>query len=502
MKQDDTLSDIYFNLLKNQDRNLADFRILAMTNNSLIYPSKISPETINNFSFLNSKFPRVKTAKNLGVWFFCMPIRLLYEFLRNGISRLVLPRFQENATKKRDVVILAHLSQNSNTEDNEFCEAIESVSGIESVLRVFLSNSKIIDRLKLIKKHRNRLILRQDTNFLSLAKISFENVRTSTYLAKKSLLTRGLLPEYRMYLSKAAFIQMKRYSFSNLILLNEITEIVKLNSARIIMIPYEGHSNEVTLIHKLPQVTECQKVIAYQHAPIVRSQIAFFSGLANLGVRNYLWVTGEAIATIVRSKTGFSPKNIGVIGSDKNLALPLRVQFIEQCQDLRVLGLPEASIDAVNEVIETMNELIAQNPEIKLVIRLHPGLSQKNMEIATEKILQSRMNIRISDSSLVEDLIASSFSISRGSASLVQGMQFKVIPLFVTRLPQNLLSPCDLIQNMSLEMQKILQNSQSLVQFAKIEKFKQESILMEIQQIGLSYFSKLDSQILHSLILD
>ena len=112
------------------------------------------------------------------------------------------------------------------------------------------------------------------------------------------------------------------------------------------------------------------------------------------------------------------------------------------------------------------------------------------------------MNIRISDSSLVEDLIASSFSISRGSASLVQGMQFKVIPLFVTRLPQNLLSPCDLIQNMSLEMQKILQNSQSLVQFAKIEKFKQESILMEIQQIGLSYFSKLDSQILHSLILD
>lgn len=502
MKQEDNLSEIYLNLLKNQDRNLADFRILAMTSNSLIYPSKISPETTNNFSFLNSKYPRVKTAENLGVWLFCMPIRLLYEFLRNGISRLVLPRFYENVSKERNVVNLTHLSENSNTEESTFCKAIESVSGIESVLRVFLSNSKIIDRLKLIKTHRNRLILRQDSNFQSLVKISFENVRASTYLARKSLFTRGLPPEYRMYLSKAASIQMKRYSFSNLILLNEIAEIINLNSARIILIPYEGHSNEVTLIHKLPQVTECQKVIAYQHAPIVRSQIAFFSGLANLGVRNYLWVTGEAIATIVRTNTGFSPKNIGVIGSDKNLALPLRVQFREQGQDLRVLGLPEASIDAVNEVIETMNELIAQNPEIKLVIRLHPGLSQKNREIATEKILQSRMNIRISDSSLVEDLIASNFSISRSSASLVQGMQFKVVPLFVTRLPQNLLSPCDLIQNMSMEVQEILRNSQSLIQSSKIEKLKKESILIEIQQIGISYFSKVDSQSLHSLIVD
>ncbi len=504
MTKENELSAIYFSLLKNHHRNLVDSRILAMTNNSLIYPSKISPETLNAYSFLDTKFPGIKTGLNIGFWLLRIPIGLLCEFTRNGFSRLILPRFHEDTSNKRNVVTLTHISQNSRVANNVFCEAIESVSGAESVLRVFLSNSNILGRLKLIRTNRNKSILRQDTNFQSLIKISITNVLASAYLAKKSLFTKGLSAEYRVYLSRAASNQIRRYSFSNLILLNEISNIIKSNGSKIIMIPFEGHSNEITLIHNLPKITECQKVIAYQHAPIVESQIAFFSGLENLGVKNYLCVTGEVIASIVRSKTGFSHRNIRTIGSEKNLvsALPPKFQFREIDQGVSVLGLPEASMNAVDEVIETMNEIALENPEVKMVIRLHPSLSRIKKNIATKKVLESKISIRISDASLLQDLMASSFSLSRSSAALVQGMQFKVVPLFVTKLPQNLLSPINLIQNLSGEIQESLLNSQSLINSPILKRLKHKKIGIEIQQIGESYFSKLDLKSMYSLIVD
>jgi len=108
------------------------------------------------------------------------------------------------------------------------------------------------------------------------------------------------------------------------------------------------------------------------------------------------------------------------------------------------LFAPEASIDALNEMMNAAIICSHSLPGRNFVLRLHPALQIENSkEVGFEHELP--LNLLISKRSLEEDLMNSEFCVYRSTAVAIEGLVYATRPIHYSNLEHDGLDPLSII---------------------------------------------------------
>jgi hypothetical protein len=489
MPRQNNLLSLYARLKLVQEKISSFPELATISNNPYFVIGKATPRHFREFSFLMSKTPLFSLLRNLVFLPFYILYRSLFEALRNTVSRLLYSK-TEFERKQTDVIILSHRTSQSlspNPIDSFFGELGEYLSKTSKVAKIYLPNESLFASWK----HRNSKeaspIFRRDIRFSAFSLILLKNIVRVVRIVRVTLIKGNLSVETRLFLSYAAFKQMSRGSFNDLIIAEELKEIVKIKSPHTVIITYEGHPVELTLLIELSSRFSSLRLIAYQHAPIAPSQLGFFKGLPLFSGNIFLATSGELPKQIVTKAHPGIESNVIVLGSPKHLGggKPKKLKTHEE--HIRILIAPEASLEAVSEGIKGAAIFLNKSEKSELTLRLHPRLQDNSIEVS--ELLDTHFELTISTRSLRLDLQHSDICVYRSSAVFLQGMQLGVIPFYYSAIPHQLLDPLYLVSNMG-KLGPLLgsfYSEQTGLQARKL--LKDKDAIKAMQEFGLEYFS-------------
>lgn len=247
--------------------------------------------------------------------------------------------------------------------------------------------------------------------------------------------------DVRRFLARCSIHQLSTSAFQDLFVAREMSKKIHTMAPHTFLLPYEGHTLELTIISHLQQVFPGLRICAYQHAPISKSQLGFFRGIALFSSNTFLLTTGEIVKEIVQGKRLIRKEGIRVLGSAKNYSLALKEVFEKDITG-RFILLPESSSDSIDSCLNFLEESKGFIDISKCKIRLHPRTSIFDRQELEKKFLHPNF---ISNESMDFDFHRSDFCVYQSSSTVFEAMQYGVIPVFASRYPRSLLDPLVLI---------------------------------------------------------
>jgi hypothetical protein len=191
-----------------------------------------------------------------------------------------------------------------------------------------------------------------------------------------------------------------------------------------ILITFEGHPYEflIFLLGKKYKI----KIFAYQNGYITRDHYSMFLNLGNNFLPSKILANGKIGYDLLKKK--FNSTDVILLGSNKYKKRINR----KKINNLNLLVIPSAYEGEASEFIKLCCSFLKtnNNPQIKIIFRLHPQINKSNFEKKNLNILQNEDRIKISDSSLINDITSCKFALYRSSSTIVDALQQGLIPIF------------------------------------------------------------------------
>ena len=197
-----------------------------------------------------------------------------------------------------------------------------------------------------------------------------------------------------------------------------ISELVRLSKARNLILLYEGHAWERSVIFASRSSNSKLNVYAYQHAILFPHQHSILRPLSPQCEPNCVFTSGlcsHQILSKVYSSYPQSPK-VRLVGSPRHLKAP---PSSNQSRSNVILLLPEGTMAESLHFINLALESARLLPTHTFLIRFHPLIhSHILLSVLGTSPESLPPNITISQSTLHYDVSLSSFAIYHGSSSI------------------------------------------------------------------------------------
>lgn len=210
----------------------------------------------------------------------------------------------------------------------------------------------------------------------------------------------------------------------------QVGELVKKFQPKIILTTYEGHAWERLVFSESKKANPQIKCLGYQHAPIFNMQHANCRNLKSRYNPDYILASG--VVSCEKFKNNISLKNIlmRIVGSKRaedNNIIENKILKYKDINDIVFIVCPEGFISECNLMIEFVVKSAKINPEIKFIIRLHPGIKKGSLN-------NNRLpkNVIFSDSQISSDLQKSTHILYRGSSAVFQAVSCGIQPVYLS----------------------------------------------------------------------
>ncbi len=395
---------------------------LSNLGNNFLFLQSIHLVHLSKYKFVNSNSPDF-------LFFF----RYILEFSKN-LVKLILFFFKIIFTKnhtnisnsKKKIIIVSHLNNIERFKQNIDTQYF----GIEKEFGKKKSIFFYLDHLNINMK--------QKLHFLNFKKNIFINnycIETSTYIKIIFNLTKELSFIYKCIkksnnnFEKKFYLECAKYLFSlstikNIILYYNLEKLIIKNKITNILITLEGHPYEylIFLLGKKYKV----KIFAYQISYITKGHYSMFLNLGNNLMPSKILANGKIGYDFLKKK--FNPSNVILLGSNKYT----KKIKIKKNNNFNLLAIPSNFDGEATEFIEFCYRCLKKNKnlKIKVIFRLHPEINKFNFIKKNLSILKNEKRIKISDSSLIDDISFCKFVLYRSSSAVIDSLQQGLIPIF------------------------------------------------------------------------
>ena len=338
-----------------------------------------------------------------------------------NISNFILSYFDSNKIivkkNKAEVLIISNLITLDCIKKDLYFGNLDKILNKKKVktLKVFrnFTNKKQKEFTHLIKK--NNIILSKRCNYLTEVKF--------LYLTFKEIF---IFIFYNKYNEVKKYIRLKDFTtiISNLRLINQIENLIKINEPKIIIFTYEGHAWERLLIKLCKNNFNSITSIGYQFSTIKSNQIGFFRQLKAGYNPDYIATSGQKTLNQIIKRINFG--KVFKLGSPN---------FIEKkIKNNKVNDLLVALDSEVIELSRMTNFCInfaRKNTKFKIILRLHP-IYKNNLKMINEILFKIRKidNIKLSMTTLDADLEKSRYLLFTDTAVCITCLSYNVIPIF------------------------------------------------------------------------
>ena len=230
-------------------------------------------------------------------------------------------------------------------------------------------------------------------------------------------------------LEKKFYLENTKYLFSlstikNIILYYNLEKLIIEKKIKNILITFEGHPYEflIFLLGKKYKI----KIFAYQNGYITKGHYSMFLDLGNNFLPSKILANGKFGYDFFKKK--FKSTDIILLGSNKYKKRINR----KKISNFNLLVIPSAYEGEASEFIELCHNVLKtnKNPLIKIIFRLHPQTNKSDFMSKNSDILYNEDRIKISDSSLIDDITMCKFALYRSSSSIVDALQQGLTPIF------------------------------------------------------------------------
>jgi hypothetical protein len=243
-----------------------------------------------------------------------------------------------------------------------------------------------------------------------------------------------------------------RGAYNNELIKNRCLSIEKRIKAKFLLLTFEGHSYEQYVFDGLQESKSKCQVVFYQHSPIVPGHLGLIHFLQGLNLKVPIMVTGSIYKKYLGRFSNLP--NITIVGSQKT---PKDIFKLSSKNRVTLLFAPEGTKEATLEFIYLIQNLIKLNLQKKIVLRLHPNLSNSLKIKYHLRKLNNYENFYISNSNLSLDLESSAFVFFRSSAVAVEALLSGAQLVFYSKSNEPEINPLSLLPNLSVQATNIIE---------------------------------------------
>lgn len=254
-------------------------------------------------------------------------------------------------------------------------------------------------------------------------------------LINESKRLRGLkrsrkIPLEENILNEASIKVLGGAAQTNLRLYDQITSLVRITNAKIIITLYEGHAYERIVFSAARQINNGIQCLSYQHTGVFRLSNAIRNSLSQIYNPDLIITSGISGKNELEKAEGLRNIPISVIGSDRGILLGLN-NLDKVIEKNVVLVLPEGFLSECKILFEFSLLCALQMPETDFVWRLHPSVSFVMLQRKFDLFAELPKNIILSEMTLEEDINRCQWSLYRGSTAIFKAVSRGLRPIYL-----------------------------------------------------------------------
>ena len=465
-------------LLNNNIKNIA---LNAISSLHVLRPH---PEILRQYSFITSK----KKNNNQSNFFSISLIKKILDFLFFIISNEKLLLYSRQ-TKKIDCLIISHLiNTNHLIKKNDFYFGslqsrllIRKLSSLIVLRNYTGKNLKTLSKLPFDKRHRKVILSSffKIKNELKIILLFLEEFFRIKMLKKND--------ENYFFLKKIGKVKYLKSIFSNIRISEQIVFLIKLHQPKYLFFTYEGHAWERIVIKKVKEFFPKIKIVAYQFSIVTKYHHSMFRSLNKIYNPDIIMTSGSVTADLFKKKKLDKTSKILIYGSDKFTS---HVQY--KLPEKNILILPEGFYNETKILFDFCKLASTYLSDFKFYFRLHP-LIKKNDFIDKNSIQNVPDNLIISNNTLEKDFQRTKYAIYRGSAAIIEAVNFGLIPIYYSQKNEISLNPLFKFEKKPFTIRNVKDLDNTLKINFKIKK------LRKIREYCKSFFQQPNSATIKSL---
>lgn len=358
-------------------------------------------------------------------------ISLLLSFIK---GKFIINKYWVSSNKLKksyDYIFISHLLNESQAGDNRdfyYDYLPRDLSNLGYTVLVVLLNHTTKSNENLIHKWQSndvtRLILSKQTGVLNeihyYAKYLKEVFRLKKlYKNESDILKKKII--------KLAINQV-RPTINNLQFALQFKKISKNLNPQNVIVTHEGHAWERLAFSNLRKYSNT-KCFAYQHALIFKNQHAIKRNLQDIYNPNIILTSGRIGKDIL--KNCLNNIKIDVLGSNRAISDSINTIINLNYKNKCILVLPEGTKEECLLLFEHSYKCAKALPDVKFIWRLHPLMKFNDIDSELINFDLMPKNIKLSSSTLNEDIIESNFVLYRGSTAVINCVMNGLRPIYL-----------------------------------------------------------------------
>jgi hypothetical protein len=211
----------------------------------------------------------------------------------------------------------------------------------------------------------------------------------------------------------------------------QVSKLVAALRPKIIMTTYEGHAWERIVFAAARESNPTIRCFGYQHAAIFHLQHAIRRNIGSAYNPDIVFTAGKVGFGQLKKSSNLEGVGLAVLGSDRAVGIsPYPGQPANQKGQAACLVIPEGLISECLLLFRFSIECARLHPGILFIWRLHPVVSFSALfpTLGSEEALPA--NVRLSSSTIDEDINLSTWALYRGSTAIVQSINAGIIPVY------------------------------------------------------------------------
>jgi hypothetical protein len=436
---------------------------IALNAISYLHVLRAHPEILRKYFFFSSK----KKNNDQSNFYLISLAKKILDFLVFIITNEKLLLYSKQ-TRKIDCLIISHLINKDHLIEKKdfYFGSLQSrlsnyrLSSLIALRNFTGKNLRTLSKLPFDKKH-HKVILSSFFKINSEIKIIllFLNEFFRIKILKKSVKNFSLL-------KKIGKIKYLTSIFSNIRISEQVIFLIKLHQPKYLFFTYEGHAWERIVIKKVKEFFPNIKIIAYQFSIISKHHHSMFRPLNKIYNPDIIMTSGSITADLFKRKKLDKTSKILIYGSDK-FTRKAHSNFPEKS----ILILPEGFCNETKILFNFCILASTYLPDFKFYFRLHP-LINKNVFFKKNCMQKISDNLIISNDTLEKDFKKSKYAIYRGSATIIEAVNFGLIPIYYGQENEISLNPLFKFEKKPFKIQNIIDLNNTLKINFKLEKLR------------------------------
>ena len=375
-------------------------------------------------------FEDIKSGINFFKKFFHFTFKTSLQLLKSLNSPLVIPS-PDNFNKPTFIFVSHLINETHLNEDFDFYfgDLPQQLALKESISIMALINHTSLNH-KLFQKRPNNARI----NKILLAKrVSLgEEIKILINCFKESIALRREAkscsqPILKKIILKASVEVLSQETFQNLRMGIQIRNIVKNFQPKAIITTFEGHAWERVIFAEARAANPGIFCFGYQHAAIFKNQHAIRRSISDRFNPDSILTSGKLGYEQLFNDSSYSKVSFRILGSHKNKIPEIKD---ENTKENICLVIPEGTESECLILFELSLKCAKRFPEMKFIWRVHPILS---VEKIVNKLFSNNElpeNIRLSKSTLEDDLKEAKWALYRGTTTIVQAILSGACPIY------------------------------------------------------------------------